>query len=278
MAKRTATKPASDAAVIDINKPLAIPKEVATRRDIHLTAFEQLGAIDTADKAREAATMLAGVAKTRRWVTSVFKLAKDPLNDALNKIRGNEKTVVSALEDVESKLTKGINYYRRADEQRRLLAAQAETAAREEAARAEAQARAEELRQMAAGATKAVARQLNQQADIIANAQPIVDPVEPEPEAGILGDGQHDRGNYHAAVDSKDQLILQVAAQAMIAKHGAPPVVAAFLQQFKPNAQATTAVLQPHMPELNQLAKRLRNELALAGVRAVKDEAIITRG
>lgn len=278
MAKKAATKPASAAPVIDINQPIAIPKEVIARRDVHTQAFEKLGAIDTTDKAREAAELLGNVAKTRRWVTSVFKMAKDPLNTALNQVRANEKAVVGALEGVEEKLTKGINGFRAADAQRRQLEAQATQRAAEESARVEAQARAEELRQLAANApTKGAAKLLNEQADIIASATPVVDPIEPEPEESILGDGQHDRDNYHAAVDSKDALILQVAAQLMIAKNGAPPMVATWLQQFRPNAQATTAVLTPHMPELNQLAKRLRADLALAGVRAVKDDAIITR-
>lgn len=278
MAKKATTeKPASAAPVIDMNPP--IPKEVIARRDVHTTAFEKLGAIDSADKARQAAELLAGVAKARRWTVSVFKMAKDPLNDALGKIRANEKAVVGALEGIEDKLTKGINAFRREDERRRLLEAQAETARREEVAREEARARAEELRKLAENApTKTVAKMLTKQADNIEHATPIVDAVEPEPEVDILGEGQHDRGKHHAAVDSKDGLILQVAAQVMIAKYGAPPVVAAFLQQFKPNAQATTAVLTPHMPELNQLANRLKNDLALVGVRAVKDQSIITRG
>lgn len=229
------------------------------------------------DGCKEATIVLGRVQTLRRDIKKWFDVTKRPILDAQRKVNDEQNGYLTSLESLENALTREINAFRDREAQERAAKAEAERKEREEAARKEQEQRAAELRAAAAAApTKKVAKLLEQQADTLATADVFVEHAAPPEAAEVLGSGQHDRRFYYAAVHSKERLILQVAAQLMIAKYGAPPAIAGWLQQFKPNAQASADCLTPHMPQLTSLAK-LGPDMALEGVTAEHEDKIITR-
>lgn len=235
--------------------------------------------VTTADESVTATGLLGKIQKLRRFADKAFKDVKGPITAFKKGLDADHNAAVGTLEKLEASVERPILEFRRADEKRRADAAAEEMRIREAAARAEQEQRAAELREAAAAATtKSVAKLLNKQAEIVANAQPVIDPVNIEHgTVDTLGSGAHARKNKHGLIVNFERLVLQVAAQIMVTKYGAPPQIAGWLAQFKPNAQASAEILMPKMPAINQLVNRMADDLALEGVTAEADESIITR-
>lgn len=268
--KQTAATP-----VIEVKSPTS---EVEKQTAGLIVEAKSALVITNADQCRTASIALGRVQQMRRWVEGVFKAARKPLNEARTKIIAEETKFVTPLENLERQLTKGIQDFRKVEAEQRAKAVEEERRRREEDARREQEQRATELRQAAAAApSKKVARLLETQATTLETAQPIIDEVIESDAPELLSDGQHERKTYHAAVQSKEKLVLQIAAQIIITKHGAPPEIVGWLAQFKPNAQARMDLIQPHMVELNKLARALKLDLDLQGVVAEEDATIVTR-
>lgn len=235
--------------------------------------------VDTAEQCVTASRTLKGVAKLRREIEGEYKKKRQPHIDAQREIIAEEQALTRVLAIAESACEGLIKAFRRKEAEERATKEQQEREQREADARAEAQLRADQLRAAAASAPKAVAKRLNAQADIVQNAQPVIDPVETPDAPQTLAEGVHTRKSHHAAVDDLKKLVLQIAAGIMLKEYSASadPAMAAFLQTFKPSAQATMALLLPRMPELNALAKSFPTDLELQGVRAVEDEGFVAR-
>jgi len=225
-----------------------------------------------------ASEFLSRVQKVRRWVSGIFDSAKKPLNTAKRDLDKQQRESVGALESIEAEIEARILAFREQERLERERIARQERERRETEARAEQEQRAAELRKAAEDApSKKVARLLEEQANIIASAPPVIDHVVPsadEPE--LLAVGIHERQRAHAAVHNRDALVLQVAAQEMI-RRGAPTLIAQWLQQFKPHPQASMDCLVPAMPKLNTLAKGLKSDFALEGVSVEIEASLVSR-
>jgi hypothetical protein len=236
--------------------------------------------IDSAAACVKASGTLREAALLKREIEAVYKAKRQPLLQEQKRIIEEERQFTSLLEQTESVLSGAIKEFRRKDAEDRAKKEADERAKREQAAREEAQLRADQLRAAAAAApSKSVARRLEAQAAIVENAQPVIDPIAIEDAPVLLGAGLHSKKSVHGAVDDLEALVLQVAAGIMLKKFAGEknPHVAAFLSVFKPNAQATLAVLQPSMPRINSLAQDFPSDLELAGVRVEEDETFVAR-
>lgn len=242
---------------------------------------KQIDALKVTDvaSARLASSHLKTAQLLKRDIEADYKKRRAPYVEKQRQIIAQEKALTSVLDQAERVCSAMIREFERKDSAERAAKEAAERAAREQQARDEAKHRADQLRAAAAGASKSVAKRLEAQANVVEHATPIIDPIETEPAPSLLVDGQHKRKNVHAAVDDLKSLTLQVAAGVMLAEFGgsADPAIAAFLSAFKPNAQATMALLQPSMPKLNDLAKAFPSDLALQGVRVEEDESFVSR-
>jgi hypothetical protein len=235
--------------------------------------------VTTAIECKAASELLARVQRFRRFVSGVYKRARAPLTKAARENAAEEKRTLAPFITLEATIESLIKTYRQQEADTRAAAEAEERRQREDLARAEQEARAAELRQAAEAATsKKVRGALLKQADIVEHATPIIDPVEVAEPEDTLADDMHERVTYHAAVQNLEALSLQIAAQLMVTKYGAPPAVRQYLDQFKPHQQATMSLLQPAMPRLNDLARALKQDLALQGVTAEKDTGFVTRG
>lgn len=260
--------------VIDIK-----PNPETKTQSLLLQAEASKIVVTNAEECRLAGEFLVRVQRVRRWADGVYKNAKKPLNKALKELNTAQKADIDPLVAIEKTMTRVIQDFRRAEEERKAAAVLEEQRRREADAQQELKARADELRAAAEGAPKSVARQLLKQAEVIETSTAVVDPVDiAEEEDDLLPDNMHNRDTYHAAVDSKDRLVLQVAAQAMIKNYGASGAVKAWLEAlFKPNAQASMELVTPQMAAVNKLARDLKTDLQLEGVRAVKDSSLVSR-
>ena len=273
-AEKTADRSGRLIVLMDVSKVATAKQQTAQL----VADSQQFQTITNSTECVSASTFLAKVARARRFVKNVFQLAKAPLVDQKRAIDTDEKTTVATLLAIEASLTKGIQEFRIREAETRAKIDDEERRQREDAARVEQAAKAEELRQAALAApNKKVARMLTQQATIIENAQPIIDPIEAQEPEQTLAPGVFDRTTYHGSIRSFERLVLQVAAELMMKKFGAPPTVALWLKQFNPNAQASLSCLQPSMPTINELATRLKNDLSLEGVTVEKDTNLVAR-
>lgn len=253
--------------------------EAKARTDQLVKDAGEINSVNDETQCVGASTLLARVQTTSRWIDKSFAISKRPLIDAKRTVDGEQKGYVDALDKVGKSLTTLISNFRKRESDRRAAEAEAERVRREDEARAEQQRRADELRTAASAApSKKVAKLLNEQANTIASAEPIVDYVPVKEAPQLLAANQHERTTYRAVVHSTERLVLQVAAQTMIAKHGAPALVAQWLAQFKPSTQATMNLLEPNAADLKSLATALKSDLALEGVSVESDTGIVTRG
>ena len=257
-------------------KPAAPAPQTVEQRVETINKSAEAIKVETPEQSREASKVMREAAILRRDIEAEYKQRRKPHWDAQQKLSREEKALTAKLLKVEQAIAALIKKLDDQIEAEQRAKVEAERTQREEAAKAEAALRADQLRAAAATAAPSVKKRLLAQADVVQNAQPIIDPIQIEEKPQLLAEGIHARkGTVHGAVDSLESLVLQVAARIMLEKFGGTgdPVVAAFLQMFKPSAQATIAVLQPSMPEIHRLAVAFPSDLELAGVRVVEDES-----
>ena len=122
--------------------------------------------------------------------------------------------------------------------------------------------------------------QSSRQAELSASDTPVAI------QAPALAIGMSARTTVRAEVDDVQQLVLSVAAQMML--EGAKgvdgttclPLTAStrrWLQAFQPTPQATLSLLRPDPTVVNALARALRDDLALPGVRLVAATTLVDR-
>lgn len=255
-----------------------IDKAITQVATLVAESTEYTGPITNATECLTVSEFYAKTQRIRRYVDQVFKIAKSPLSKTKKELDREHRTSVDTLKALEERDNKRILAFRNADRDQRAQLEQQEREQREAAALEEQARRAEQLRQAAAEApSKKVRKLLEEQAAILERAAPLIDPIEPIPEEQTLADGIHDRTTYSGVVFNLEALVLQVAAQTMIAKYGAPPTIVGWLEQFAPHPQAKIDLLQPVQKPINDLARALPDDLALAGVRVEKDTSLVSR-
>jgi len=234
--------------------------------------------IETAEDCVEASKVLADVAKLRRACVARYKKHKAPLLNASRTIDANRNAALEAIGTLEAELSRLIKAFRETEAAARAAVEEEKRKQQEIDAAARKENQVASIRAAAENATDANVRALlEKQAEVVANAHTIIEPIEPEEKPQTLAAGVHEREAAHAAVDRLDLLVLQVAAQTMLSMEP-PPEVAAWLAVFNPNVQATLSCLQPAMPHLNKLAKNIgAADLKLEGVRVVEDSSFVAR-
>lgn len=249
------------------------------RVDLVVKTITSITAINSAQTSVHASAALADAAKLKREIEAEYKRRREPHVKAQREIIAEEKSFTTKLDQAVQNVAKMIRAFQQKEAAERAAKEAAERKRREDEARAEAQLRADQLRAAAATSSKTVAKRLEAQADMIANAQPVIDPIVIEDAPRTLAAGVHSRNNVHAAVDNATALMLQVAAGVMLKQYGGAndPHIAAFLSVFKPNAQATADLVMPCMPKLNKLANAFPSDLELEGVRVENDESFVAR-
>lgn len=236
--------------------------------------------IETAADCVKASEHFREAAVLRRDIEKTYKAKREPLLKQQREIIADEKKLTTALDAAEKSVTALISEFQKKEAAERAAKEQAEREKREQQARDEAKLRADQLRVAAQNAqSKAVARRLEAQANVVEHAQPIIDPIPVEEAPQTLAPGVSKRKLVHAAVQDLKALVLQIAAGIMLKEYAgaADPVMAAYLNTFGPDSQATMNLLQPSMPALHALAQNFPDDLALRGVYVEEDESFTGR-
>jgi len=88
----------------------------------------------------------------------------------------------------------------------------------------------------------------------------------------------YSRTTYAGRVDDLSALTLSVAAGILLSQPVIPPDVREFLlSRCRPTQQSSLTMLQPSAPEINALARALRNDLDLPGVSIVKNTTLVAK-
>jgi hypothetical protein len=237
--------------------------------------------VTTPEESVDASAVLQRIAGARRFIEGVYKTAKAPLLEAQRKLIQQEKDLVAPLVNAEELITERVTAFRAEEDRRRRLVLAAQREEAEAKARKEAEERAAKLRAAAAEAdTKKAAQALERHAKAIEAAPPVIEAIDAPEEAQTLASGTHDRATYSAVLLSLEPLVLAVAAKIMLQKHGGAgnERVAAYLRSFNPDGHASLDALQANMPELNRLARALKDSLSVPGVEVQKKTKLVSRG
>ncbi len=191
------------------------------------------------DDSVEASAFLARVQHLRRWITGIYKDAKQPLTTAKRTLDAQEKALLDPLEAAERRVMQLIVAFTAAqDAQRRQL----------EAVALEAQ---------------------------LAGAEPVALPV---PAVQTTIDGMQSRTTYSATVTDLRALVLSVAGQLLLETPGATKVTQAWLTKVcAPTPQCTLSLLEASATTLNALARALRTDLSVPGTALASSVTLVAR-
>ena len=197
----------------------------------------------------EASVVLKRVQMLRRFVSGVYKTAKNPLNDAKRRLDTQEKALLEPLRRAESDIMATILAYRNAEEIRR-----EETAAVALAAAVYARAN---------GASEPPAPTL---------------PAAVPPET--LVPGMVARSNWTGTCSDLKKVVLSVAAQLLLDDETVKmtKVTRRWLTTTcAPSPQASLDILSISAPRLNALARALRHDLSIPGTVAEERQQLVSR-
>jgi len=244
------------------------PNPELTSQTKDLVALAEFYVVTTPEESVEASEFLARIQKLRRWINGIYKDAKAPLATAKKTLDAQQKSLLEPLVAAEAQVMSRIVFF---------TAEQAGLHARREAkariaatniALAEQVQQAERIRAVAeSDATPAAASiALHDQADMIEQSQPLVMPVPVEKEATLSAD-MHTRTTYSAKVENIRDLVLGVASQIIVSEYKIDDSTRTFLTDtFLPTPQCGLSLVNAAMPELNTLARALKNDLSVPGV------------
>jgi hypothetical protein len=242
-----------------------------------LVALAEFYVVTTPEESVEASEFLARIQKLRRWINGIYKDAKAPLATAKKTLDAQQKSLLKPLADAEKQIMSRIVSF---TAEQSGMHARREAKARIAAtniAIAEQVQQAERIRAVAeSDATPAAASiALHDQADMIEQSQPLVMPVPVEKEATLSAD-MHTRITYSAKVENIRDLILGVASQIIVSEYKIDDSTRTFLTDtFLPTPQCGIALIDAAMPELNTLARALKNDLSVPGVTLEKKVSLI---
>ena len=175
-----------------------------------------------------ASDYLQKLQKLRKFLVGIYKDAKQPLAHAKKTLDAQEHALVDPIKAVEKQVMGKILAYAQA-------------------------AKYLETRQLAA------------ETDRLLDGEDLVPTV---PTAPPLTPGMHQRSTYSATVDDLEALVLSVAAQILISRRGGETLTPRhwLTTVCKPSPQATLGLLTVSNPDLNALARALKEHLDVPGV------------
>lgn len=185
--------------------------------------------VASSEQSLSASDYLQRLQKMRKWVVGIYKDAKQPLTQAKKTLDAQEHALVDPIKAAEKEVMGKLLAYRQA--------------------------------------TKYLeARRLADETDRLLDGEDLVPTV---PTAPPLTPGMHQRSTYSATVDDLEALVLSVAAQILInrSKDGETLTPWHWLTTVcKPSPQATLNLLTVSNPDLNALARALKDDLDVPGV------------
>ena len=192
----------------------------------------------TASDSAAAATTLSAIKKLRIWISGVYADASAPLLLARKTLQKQESDLLLPLSVAEKHLTTEILGF---SESQRVL--------REELAKRDLDV----VLQGGVPETRDIGH--------TATANPL-----------------YARSTFAGRVDDLSELTLSIAAGILLSKPDIPPAVREFLlSRCRPTRQASLSMLQPSSPEINALARALKNDLDLPGVSIVKNTTLVAK-
>ena len=245
-----------------------------TKELVELAAYYE---VTTPEQSVEASEFLARIQKLRRWIAGIYKEAKQPLSVAKRTLDAQENALLEPLAEAETTVMNMIVQFN--SEQSRIKQ-QLEKAALIEAqavAKAERDRQATILLQVAIKSDAVVADSLIDQAAMI-ELLPLRAIPAPVIMEQTLSVGMQKRVTYSAKVVSMRDLVLGVAAQIMYTEYDMSKETRDFLtDNFLPTPQCSIVQLEAVMPQLNILARALKNDLCIPGVVLEKSTTLVAK-
>ena len=244
-----------------------------------LVALAEFYVVTTSEESVEASEFLSRIQKLRRWIDGIYKDAKTPLATAKRTLDVQQKALLDPLADAERLVMQRIVAFTTSQQQ---IRQQREATARMEAqavAVAEQARQAERIRVLAEDArtSSAAAVALHAQADMIEQAPPLVIPT-PVVMDATLAKGVQSRTTYSAKVENLRDLVLGVAAQIMVSEYALDATTRTFLTDtFLPTPQCSLSLVDAVVPQLNTLARALRQDLSIPGVLLEKNVSLVAK-
>ena len=255
------------------------PNPELASQTTQLVSLAEFYIVTTPEESVEASEFLSRIQKLRRWIDGIYKDAKTPLTTAKRTLDAQHKLLLNPLADAEQLVMKRIVAF---TAQQNALRQEKESAALKEAqadALAEQRRQAERIRILADQVTTSTAASvaLHAQADMIEQAPTLVMPT-PVIMDATLSQGVQQRTNYSAKVENLRDLIMGVAAQIMVSEYQLDDSTRRFLvENFLPTPQCSLSLVEASTPQLNTLARALRQDLNIPGVMLEKNVSLVAK-
>jgi hypothetical protein len=270
-----------DKAVVGEVVNIKAPTTEVEKRATALITLAKAQPITSADQCVEASATLSKIQSARRFITAIYKTARDPLIEAQRKLIAQEKALIDPLVRAERDLEGRILTFNNAERDRVRKLAEAATADATAKAVEEQQGRADALRKAAEAApTKQARRALEKAAESVTTAQTTAEAIELPVAAQTLAGGVHERETFAYELVDLKALVLEVAAKIMLNDYGgkADKRLSAFLSTFKPEQHATLDCLKANPGEIGKLVKALKGDTRISGIKVSKNKGLVSRG
>ena len=245
----------------------------------HLVSISEFYIVTNPEESVEASEFLSRIQKLRRWIDGIYKDATAPLATAKKTLDAQRKALLDPLAEAERTVMQRIVTFTTEQKQIRQQREQAALIEAQSLAVAEQARQAERIRTLADQSTTSTAASvaLHAQADMIEHAPPLVMPT-PVVMDATLSKGIQQRTTYTANIECLRDLVMGVAAQIMVSEYNLDAVTRAFLvDNFLPTPQCSLSLVEAAMPSLNTLARALKQDLNLPGVRLEKHVTLVAK-
>jgi hypothetical protein len=189
-----------------------------------------------------ASLYLERVQKLRRWITGLYKDAKQPLAVARKTLDKQERALIDPIKQAERQIMVRILDFTTAHAERQAhrIAAEVDTC-------------------------------------IGTTTETLLPVVETPPPAPMVAPGMQRRSTYSATVVDMEALVLAVAGQILCDKPGSTTVTRKWLTTVcQPSPQATLSLLTVSTPDLNALARALKDDLDVPGTTLKKTTTLVS--
>ena len=182
--------------------------------------------VTSSEQSLSASDYLQKLQKMRKWIVGIYKDAKQPLTQAKKTLDQQEHALVDPIKAAEKQVMGKLLAYRQA--------------------------------------TKYLeTRRLSAETDRMLEGE---DLVPTPPSTPPLTPGMHQRSTYSATVDDLETLVLSVAGCILLSKPGGSKREHWLTMVCQPSSQATLSLLTVSNPDLNALARALKEHLNVPGV------------
>jgi len=223
MPQITSTPPAPQTLTMDLRQRPGI--ELQSR---DLLVLSDAVVVTSPEQSVSASDYLQKLQKLRKFISGIYKDAKQPLAHAKKTLDQQEHALVDPIKAVEKQVMGKILAYTQ-------------------------------------DAKHLETRRLSAETDRLLDGEDLVPTV---PAAPPLTPGMHQRSTYSATVDDLEALVLSVAAQILVNRSGGETSTPRhwLTTVCKPSTQATLGLLTASNPDLNALARALKEHLDVPGV------------